>query len=160
MEREAGLAAESAQEFERAAVGRREECATLQSRSKTEGRRLSMERSKVTEQLDKWTNLLGLEVVPCSRGFVIAFTNLSQVRQARLYPTCNASVLQTDPARRFSCQLEVGEDRSYRVVRVEPPVDPIQNMVDLLNLTNDLSGFVVNLRETFLNLAEVPQFLK
>ena len=150
MEREAGLAAESAQEFERAAVGRREECATLQSRSKTEGRRLSKERSKVTEQLDKWTNILGLEVVPCSRGFVIAFSNLSQVRQARQYQNCNASVLQTDPARRFSCQLEVGEDRNYRAVRVEPPVDAIQKMVDLLNLTNDLSGFVVTLRKTFL----------
>ena len=150
MEREAGLAAESAQEFERAAVGRREECAALQSRSKTEGRRLSKERSKVTEQLDKWTNILGLEVVPCSRGFIIAFSNLSQVRQARQYQSCNASVSQTDPARRFSCQLEVGEHKNYRAVRVEPQVDAIQKMVDLLNLTNDLSGFVVTLRKTFL----------
>ena len=93
-------------------------------------------RVKLAGELAKWKLILGLELVNSSHGGIIFVF---------------ASIDRDSPDKQFSCEVGL-ENRLYKVANCLPTVPGIENMVELLNKTNDLSGFVVNLRKKFLTV--------
>jgi len=90
-------------------------------------------RVKITKELEMWKRLLGLEIVNSSHGGItFVFTNIDQ----------------ENPDERFSCEVGIFNQK-YKIAHCHPMVTGIVNMVELLNRTKDLPGFVANLRQKF-----------
>jgi len=90
----------------------------------------------MSSELEKWKKTLGLELIRSTHeGLIFKFTN----------------VQRDDPDKIFTCELSV-ENRVYRINNCSPSFEGISEMVDTLNSTNDLSGFVVTLRKKFASL--------
>merc|ERR1719391_1163558 len=90
----------------------------------------------MSSEMEKWKKTLGLELIRSTHGgLIFKFTN----------------VQRDDPDKIFTCELLV-ENRVYRVNNCSPSVEGISEMVETLNSTNDLSGFVVTLRKKFASL--------
>ena len=91
---------------------------------------------ELSEELLKWKTTLGLELVNSSHGGIIfVFTNID-----REYPD-----------KKFNCEVGLS-DKVYKVNNCSPVLEDIDAMVEYLNKSNDLSGFVVTLRKRFLTL--------
>ena len=107
-------------------------------------------KGKLGLEMEKWKETLGLDLVLSTHGGIIFnFTN----------------VKREDSQRRFMCEIKGKDyikilfdpnsylfpvvDRVYRVENCNPKVQEIDAMVEVLNQTNDLSGFAVTLRKKF-----------
>eukprot|EP00092_Neocalanus_flemingeri_P006911 GFUD01007460.1.p1 GENE.GFUD01007460.1~~GFUD01007460.1.p1 ORF type:complete len:236 (-),score=60.90 GFUD01007460.1:57-764(-) len=127
------LTSRSAQEFSEAADKKQAELKTLVSATSDKGDIVEEKRVKLSAELAKWKKILGLELVNSSHGGIIfVFTNIDR----------------ESPERKFSCEVGL-ENRTYMVANCLPMVPGLESMVEILNRTNDLSGFVVNLRKKF-----------
>ena len=130
------ITAKSAQEFSDAADKKQVELKNLVAAMSGKGDMVEEKRVKLSAELAKWKRILGLELVNSSHGGIIfVFTNIDR----------------ENPDKKFSCEVGL-ENRLYKVANCLPMVTNIENMVNLLNKTNDLSGFVVNLRKKFLSV--------
>ena len=130
------LTAKSAQEFSVQAEKKELELKNRANAMNDKGDIVEEKRAKLTSELEKWKNILGLELVNSSHGGIIfVFTNIDR----------------DDSGKKFSCEVGLS-DRQYKVTQCFPMVPGLENMVELLNKTNDLSGFVVNLRRKFVSV--------
>ena len=86
-------------------------------------------------QLEKYKSILGLEFVTSTRdGVLVVFSNIDK----------------QDPDRKFFFHLAIQkDDNSYTVADCVPPLDDMQNLVKILNMNQDLSGFLVTIRLKF-----------
>ena len=136
MKKSVNITAKSAQEFSDAADKKQIELKNLVAAMSDKGDIVEEKRVKLSAELAKWKRILGLELVNSSHGGIIfVFTNIDR----------------ENPDKKFSCEVGL-ENMLYKVANCLPMVANIENMVDLLNKTNDLSGFVVNLRKKFLSI--------
>lgn len=134
LKKKVDLTAKSAQEFCDAADKKQTELKNLAAAINDKGDIVEEKRVKLSGELAKWKLILGLELVNSSHGGIIfVFTNIDR----------------ENPDKKFSCEVGL-ENRLYKVANCLPMVPGIENMLELLNKTNDLSGFVVNLRKKFL----------
>ena len=130
------LSEKSAQEFSVKAERKEVELKNRANAMNDKGDIVEEKRIKLTSELEKWKNILGLELVNSSHGGIIfVFTNIDR----------------NDPGKKSSCEVALS-DRQYKVTQCLPMVPGLENMVELLNKTNDLSGFVANLRRKFVNV--------
>lgn len=129
---EVAEAASSAQEFAGKAERREAEVAKLQRTVVNRGGQVEEEKAKLETELARWKRCLGLEIVTTKSGMAFTFTN----------------VLRESPGKQFRCELGLKEGR-YMLLCCVPQVDDLSVLVDRLNETNDLSGFIVTLRKRF-----------
>jgi len=118
------------------------------------GKEKIIENSRKTLQgdLKKWKDVLGLELATSTRGgTVFTFTNIEK----------------QDPSRKFMChlglsntttdvKLEEGSkdeparyNRKYIEIDCDPALPKLDELVNILNKTNDLSGFVQKIHQKF-----------
>ena len=106
-------------------------------------------KGKLGVEMEKWKETLGLNLVLSTHGGIIFnFTN----------------VMRENPERRFMCEIKGNVvfktllilellfsvvDKVYRVENCTPRIPDIDAMLEVLNQTNDLSGFAVTLRRKF-----------
>jgi len=136
MQKKVNLTAKSAQEYCDEADKNQLELKSLEAATSEKANIVEKKREKLSAELAKYDRILGLELVNSSHGGIIfVFSNIH----------CD------NPDKKFSC--EVGyEGKQYKVSSCLPMVPGIEDMVQLLNRTNDLPGFVVNLRKKFLSV--------
>jgi len=132
MAAEVAEAASSAQEFGGKAERREAEVAKLQRAVVNKEGQVEEERAKLETELARWKRSLGLEIVTTKSGITFTFTNL----------------VREDPAKKFRCELGLEEGR-YVVLHCLPQVNGLNVLVDHLNVSKDLSGFMVTLRKKF-----------
>jgi len=133
LRKENELSAQSAQEFSQAAKGKEVETKALIDRLRDKGNVVGKKKQMLQAELRRWKQVLGLEILTTTKpSTILMFTKIDR----------------ENPDRRFSCELCL-EQASYKVDHCDPPLANMDGMVELLNKTNDLSGFVVNLRRKF-----------
>jgi len=132
MAAEVAEAASSAQEFGGKAERREAEVAKLQRTVVNKEGQVEEERAKLETELARWKRSLGLEIVSTKSGITFIFTNL----------------VREDPEKKFRCELGL-EGGRYIVLHCLPQVNGLPMLVDHLNATKDLSGFMVTLRKKF-----------
>jgi len=97
-------------------------------------------KGKISGELEKWKRTLGLELIVSTHGGIIfSFSN----------------VIRDSPEKTFTCELEAsktGKVGRYVVKNCAPAINDIEEMVTVLNCTNDLSGFAVTLRKKFASI--------
>lgn len=127
------LSAQSAQEFSEAAKGKEAETKALLARLRDKGDVIGSKKEKLKTELKRWKQVLGLEIQTTTKpSTAFVFTNIER----------------EEPDRKFCFELGLEKGR-YKVDRCEPPLAGLDGIVELLNKTNDLSGFVVTLRRKF-----------
>jgi len=90
-------------------------------------------RKKLLRELQKMKDVLGLELATSTRGGTIfTFTKIEK----------------QDPSRKFICHLGLS-NKKYKVIECAPALPYIDKLVQILNDTNDLSGFVQKIRQKF-----------
>merc|ERR1711962_846528 len=129
---EGAEAASSAQEFRGKAERKEAEVAKLQRTVVNKEGQVGEERAKLEAELARWKRTLGLEIVTTKSGITFTFSN----------------IVREDPERKFRCELVLVEGR-YGVHHCDPKVNWLEAMVERLNVSNDLSGFMDTLRKKF-----------
>merc|ERR1712080_27499 len=134
----AALTAQAASEFSSAVDSKLSELTNLKKSLANKGDIATVKKREIAEELKKWQNVLGLELINSSHGGVILVFR---------------GVQRGDPERRFVCELGLDNSKQYLVKNCNPEVADLGAMVDILNKRNDLSGFVVKLRKKFAQLS-------
>jgi len=94
---------------------------------------LENSRKRLLGDLKKWKDVLGLELFTSTReGTVFTFTNIEK----------------QDSSRKFFFHLGLSS-KKYRVIDCDPPLPRLDELLQILNETNDLSGFVQKIRQNF-----------
>jgi len=90
-------------------------------------------REIVNGDLQKIQEVLGLQIVRTTRGgIILSLTNIEK----------------QNPSRKFSCHLGLSK-KKYVAIDSDPKLPQLDKLVDTLNQTNDLSGFVQKIRNVF-----------
>merc|ERR1719187_1822154 len=94
-----------------------------------------VKREESLAELEKYKSVLGLDFVTSTRdGVLVVFSNIDK----------------QDPARKFFFHLAIQKDtKIYTVSDCVPPLDDMKNLVNILNMNQDLSGFMVKTRLKF-----------
>merc|ERR1719187_1927597 len=93
-----------------------------------------VKREESVVELEKYKSVLGLDFVTSTRdGVLVVFSNIDK----------------QDPDRKFFFHLAVQKDKTYTVSDCVPPLDDMKNLVNILNMNQDLSGFLVKIRLKF-----------
>ena len=128
------LTAKAASEFTGNAAEKQRELAKLKKALVDRGDLASVKKQELQEELKKWREMLGLELINSTHGgIILVFTSIDR----------------EEPTKKYICELEVEGGKTYVVKNCNPAMEDVHVLVDVLNKTNDLSGFVVNLRKKF-----------
>merc|ERR1719187_456648 len=94
-----------------------------------------VKREETVAELEKYKSVLGLDFVTATRdGVLVVFSNIDK----------------QDPDRKFFFHLAIQKDnKTYTVADCVSPLDDMQNLVNILNMNQDLSGFLVKTRLKF-----------
>jgi len=105
----------------------------LQGKLAERGDMAKGKRDELVAEMEKYKTAMGLDIVSSTHGGVLlVFTNIDK----------------QEPDRRFTLHLAT-EAKTYRADECSPHLEDLEKLVNILNKTNDLSGFLVKLRQKF-----------